>query len=491
LAPHQLPRLNDDRVGRALDCLFEADRASLLTAVVVQAVHTFQVDLEQLHNDSTTVTFAGQYATARGAPRRGRPTLVITQGYNKDHRPDLKQLLWILTVSADGAVPVHFRAADGNTPDDQTHLATWQTVRRLVGRPDFLYVADSKLCTRPALTHIAEQGGRFLTVLPRTRREDAWFRDWVQTHRPAWVDGLRRPHPRRADGPVDLYRVVEAPLRSAEGYRIVWVWSSLKAEQDQLGRQGRLERGVRALEAVAARLRGPRCRFRDQAAVAQAVEAALHPTGAARWLAWTIRETAEDSFRQESRGRPGARTRYVRRRHRRFHLAWQPRVETIQYDARTDGMFPLLTNDEALSPLEVLQKYKYQPQLEKRHEQLKTVRAVAPVWLKSVTRIEALLLVYFVALLVDALIERELRRAMKAAPSPPCRSIRRTASVGRPPRTACWSSSATCGAMTCFGAPAGSSHSNPHSPPCSSNSSGCLAYRPRPMRVRSERDHCP
>jgi transposase len=109
LAPGQAHQLNDDRVGRTLDALFDADRASLLTDVVVRAVREFEVDLDQLHNDSTTVTFAGQYATACGGRRRGRPTLRITHGHNKDHRPDLKQILWILTVSADGAVPVHFR----------------------------------------------------------------------------------------------------------------------------------------------------------------------------------------------------------------------------------------------------------------------------------------------------------------------------------------------------------------------------------------------
>ena len=181
-APSQIPLLNDDRVGRSLDRLFSADRASLLTEIVVRAVREFGIDLTQIHNDSTTITFSGEYAGASGKPRKGRPTLNITHGFNKDHRPDLKQLLWILTVSADGAVPVHFRACDGNTTDDQTHIDTWSTLRKIVKRTDFLYVADSKLCTRPAMDYIAGQGGRFLTVLPKTRREDTWFRDWVQTH---------------------------------------------------------------------------------------------------------------------------------------------------------------------------------------------------------------------------------------------------------------------------------------------------------------------
>src|SRR3990170_2913466 len=100
LTAAQVSLLNDDRVGRALDELFHADRASLLTEVVVRAVQEFGVELQQLHNDSTTVTFSGEYrAAGRGALRRGRRTLAITNGHNKDHRPDLKQLLFILTIS--------------------------------------------------------------------------------------------------------------------------------------------------------------------------------------------------------------------------------------------------------------------------------------------------------------------------------------------------------------------------------------------------------
>lgn len=52
--------LNDDRVGRALDRLFDCDRASLLTETVLEAVRVFAIDCSELHNDSTTVTVTGQ-----------------------------------------------------------------------------------------------------------------------------------------------------------------------------------------------------------------------------------------------------------------------------------------------------------------------------------------------------------------------------------------------------------------------------------------------
>ena len=64
---------------------------------------------------------------------------------------------------------MQFRCADGNTNDSITHIATWEALRALAGRADFLYVADSKLCSHDNLDHIHRAGGRLLTVLPRSR----------------------------------------------------------------------------------------------------------------------------------------------------------------------------------------------------------------------------------------------------------------------------------------------------------------------------------
>ncbi len=178
--------LHDDALGRALDRLFDADRGSLLTAIVVAAARAFGISLDELHNDSTSIRLTGQYRPARGRRLRGQRAPWITYGHSKDHRPDLKQLLFILTTSADGGLPVQFRCADGNAADVKTHIETWEALRSLTGRPDFLYVADCKLCSGENLDHLDRNRGRFVTVLPRNRSEDALFRKWVQTHTPAW-----------------------------------------------------------------------------------------------------------------------------------------------------------------------------------------------------------------------------------------------------------------------------------------------------------------
>jgi transposase len=113
--------------------LFEADRAALLTEVVLAVAKRFAVQLKRLHNDSTSIAFCGQYRDGR-VSKSGQRAPAITYGYSKDHRPDLKQLLFILTTDADGGVPVQFRTADGNTNDSITHIETW-THAAYRGRP--------------------------------------------------------------------------------------------------------------------------------------------------------------------------------------------------------------------------------------------------------------------------------------------------------------------------------------------------------------------
>ena len=414
LSSDDLGVLNDDRVGRALEALFDADRASLLTMVVLRAISEFGIDTSQLHNDSTSVSVHGVYRDAVGTARGGKPTAAIVFGHSKDHRPDLKQLVWILTVSADGAVPLAYRLADGNTSDDPTHVPTWDGLVELLGRTDFLYVADAKLCSRAAMGHITGNGGRFVTVLPRSRAEDSAFREYLQTHSPTWTEAARRTGGRLGDLD-EVYSTTPAPLPSAEGYRIVWVHSTAKASRDAAGRQARLEAGVAALEALDVKLAGPRSRFKTRVAVEQAATTAVTGAHAERWVTFTATETISKEYKQERAGRPGAATRYREILTSRFSVHADIALDHVAYDAASDGCFPLISNDRDLSDAQILGAYRYQPNLERRHHLLKSLQDAAPVLLHSPARIEALFCCQFLALLICALIEREVRTGMRRA----------------------------------------------------------------------------
>jgi transposase len=411
----QAARLSDDRIGRALDRLFDADRGALLTEVVLALAQRFGVRLQQLHNDSTSISLCGQYRKARGRSVRGRTAPAIVFGFSKDKRPDLKQLLFILTTDADGGVPVQFRVADGNTNDSITHIETWNALRGVAGRADFLYVGDSKLCSFDNMRHIAGAGGRFVTVMPRSRQEDAQFRRWVQTNTPAWELVWDRPNAREADGPRDLWYVFKPELPSAELYSIVWVWSTLLQLHQTHRRQKHLASAIEQLGDLKRRLAAARARLRGAAQIDLEVAQILDRYNVARYLRVKRVVREQHSFKQSHRGRPGPDTTFRKITRRRYDIEWSLEQEAIAYDQKSDGHYPLLTNDRTLTPAQVLTAHKAQPRIEKRFEQLKTVHEIAPVFLKNEARIEALFTVYFLALMVQALIERELRQAMAAA----------------------------------------------------------------------------
>jgi transposase len=412
LSDTRVAALNDDRIGRALDRLFDANISALALKVAAHAVREFDVSLDQLHNDSTTITFHGDYESAeRERTLRGRLRLAVTWGHNKDHRPDLKQLLYILTVTGDGAIPVQFRVESGNATDDRSHQDSWELLCQLTGCRDFLYIADCKLATTENMAYLHQRGGRFLSVLPRTRGEDAAFRAAVLRGEVQW----RRVHDKHDDDGqlVDRFSICEPASQTAEGYRLIWYHSTRKAELDEQARLTRLEKALKRLDELRAKLASPRTRYRSRATVAEAVETLLRECEVTEWIAVEIEEQVTEKFRQERRGRPGEGTRYVREEKLRFALRHRVELERLDEDARCDGIFPLVSNDREMTERELLLAYKQQPAIERRFEHLKTDFVVAPVYLKEVSRIQALLCVYFFVLLVEALLERELRRAME------------------------------------------------------------------------------
>src|SRR5664280_1081899 len=237
--------------------------------------------------------------------------------------------------------------------------------------------------------------------MPRSRAEDGAFRKHLQTHTPVWTEAARRPGARQVD-PDQVYSTTPALQPSVEGYRIVWVHSTAKASRDAHARAARINSGVAAVEALDAKLAGPRCRFKTRIAVEQAATIALTDTGADRWVTATVTQTTTNTYKQARAGRPGPKTSYREVSTTRF---------TVTHDIKLDQ----IRNDRLLSDAQVLAAYRYQPNLERRHHLLKSVQDAAPVLLHNPARIEALFCCQFLALLIAALIEREVRTGMQRA----------------------------------------------------------------------------
>ena len=399
--------LNDDRVARSLDALVSPRARSLFFRLALHIIKQFELDTRHIHHDTTTVTFHGQYQGSFREPK-------IAHGLNKDHRPDLKQLVFGLNVTADGAVPISHEVYSGNRTDDTVHRSNVDRLRQILRRTDFVYVADSKLCTRKNLAHVAKYGGKFVTVLPRTRAEDRRFRKALREGaRVRWRRLLELENKRRKSGPPDVYySTADGPKKTIEGYRIVWVRSSQKMEIDALARETSLEKAEAELFDLNARLN--RGKLKKRASIGKKVKEILQRHKCRRFLEVRIASRTHIQTKRLRRGRPRKGDPVKEVRTRVYNIEVRRNKEALRAEARTDGVFPLTTNLEPGSTpkKEILLVYKYQPYVEKRHALFKTELEVAPVYLKKPRRAAGLVHAVFLAMTLDALIERTLRQGM-------------------------------------------------------------------------------
>lgn len=397
--PIEANLFNDDRLARALSALFDADRHSLMTEVSSNSIHVHKLLTDEIHNDSTTVTFIGNY-------KNPDPDAVqLKHGHNKDFRPDCKQLVFGLNITSDGHVPLSYKLFDGNTTDDVTHIPNWNGLRTLLEKEDFIYVADCKLCSHKNLTHIAENGGLFITIVPKDRKEVKQFLKRLKTDDLKFKDAYQVESSRKK-GKVNIFKTYEAD-RTKNGFRIIWVHSSSKQDDDQLRRQKKIDKAVEALKELSPKLNAYHLKTKKE--IRATVDSICK--GVKEFLDVKILTERKQIKVKISPGRPSLKSVYKNKWQFKHSLQWELNQHALLEASKTDGLFPLITNT-AIEACEVLKKYKSQPFLEKRMYTKKTVLEVAPVFLKKEKRIEAILFLYFVALMIVSLIERKIRMNM-------------------------------------------------------------------------------
>ena len=396
---------NDDRFARSLDKLYMADRASMMTDIVIMVVKLFDINLDRIHNDSTTVKAFGEIL---GKTITG---LELKRGKSKDHRPDLKQLVFSLSVSSDGAVPVHYKCYSGNRTDDTTHIETWNVLCKIVSDPGFIYVADSKLCTDEQLNHIVRNKGKAITIIPETWNEVALFKEALRKKRKAKEIIWRRKKP-GSYNENEYFSVFKGEyLTKKRGYKIHWIYSSAKRKRDRKTREKYLRKAEQGLALLNAKIN--KRNLKTKTDIQTAAEEIIQKNNICDFIQIEIGTIKEKIRAQVGKGRPGKNTKYRIHEKKHYTLTWLRDAESLKQEANTDGIFPLLCTDTSMSAKETLKAYKYQPRLEKRFTQFKSNHNAAPLLFKKIERIESNMFLFFISLILQALIERSIRKRIK------------------------------------------------------------------------------
>ena len=401
-APELATKYNDDRCARDTDRLYQADRPSMMLDAVASAIHVHNLETNTIHNDSTSLTFAGAYN------EQSEEAIQLEHGHNKDHRPDHKQIVFGLNITEDGHVPIGYEAYNGSTADIVTHQPNWDALRDFLGKEDFIYVADCKLSSRDNLNHINNHGGTFITLVPKNIKEIKQFITQIKDGKTInWDTGYCVPAKTKKDKDT-VYQTYDNEV-NVDGYRIIWVHSSSKEIQDQKTRERRLTKAEEQLQELSGKLNQYYLKTHKQ--IEKAVKKIT--TRLSGQLHVEIKEESNIERVQVGRGRAGENTQYKEVITLTYSLEWSRNKEMIKQESRADGLFPLITNSKKLSAVDVLKTYKQQPFLEKRFQTGKSILEVAPVFLKKNERIEAMVFLFFIALMIVSLIERNIRQKMK------------------------------------------------------------------------------
>jgi transposase len=391
--------LHDDRIGRALERLaVHGDHVQ--SALVLHAIRTFDLDVRQVHYDMSTVELYGAYVDyAEGPLPAGTPRPAY--GHTKSGRKDLKQIQFGINVLKDGAVPISHQAFDGNTAESPTHLDNLKRLGQLLPKGDLLYLADSKLDAKENLLAVAARKGRFLGGGAFTVDLQQQFRsvkDRLQAldYQPKSQAAL--PPEQR-----DTYRGVEIAQKLkglVDGkpicckYRLLFVWSEAKARQEAATRQRHLDKIRAAFAHVEKNLN--RYRLKTLADVNRRLETAKSKYAEGKLFRYEVTEDHQGTLT----------------------LHWQMDAQELTQAAELDGVFVLKTNlrKATHSMSEVLRTHKEQIQVERRIGNLKGPLAVAPMFLKNPQRMAGLLFILVWALMILALIERQVRRRLQGKP---------------------------------------------------------------------------
>jgi transposase len=369
--------INDDILGRFLDSLYEKGVSSLYEELASKVITYLGLPCRSLNLDATSFHLDGEYHKDIDAQ-----TIHITQGYSRDHRPDLNQVVLNLITENKAGIPLYMKACSGNTQDAQSFK---EIVKQHI---------KSLKAAYKNIQALASEGQLFITRVPQKIKE--------------------------AKQLISKAKHVEwFPL--TEGYYGYWAtsqyggilqrWLLIKSNQAKTREEHILNKVVTKSTESSLKSFNRLCRkaFSCGADAQKAVE---------EWQKeqefTTLSEVVIIEEKQRAkRGRPSLDATYTSQFYITGFLSTSLSLKAQAQD--TKGLFIIATNDcsEDLSMQFILDEYKSQQAVERGFRFLKSPDFLtSSLFLKKPERIEALLMVMTCCLMVYASIEYQIRKTM-------------------------------------------------------------------------------
>ncbi len=351
-------KVNDDRLYRALDRVLP-HKILLEFHLKERLGDLFGLEYDLLLYDITSTYFEGQ-AAANPQARRG---------HSRDHRRDCQQVLIGLVVTRDG-YPLGYEIFAGNRHDSTTLPEIVQRMEALYGRKGRIWVLDRGMVSEAHLTWLRGRGSRYIVGTPRSR-----LKQFARTVRRGEWELLREG--------LEVQRCPDSD--GAETF--ILCRSAARAAKEQAMRERFVARIVAGLRKIRAACRRKRC-----------------PVGpierrVGRLLGQNPRAARFFRVRVEEGPDGGAR------------LRWSRRSAAQTWAASSQGCYVLRSNVADWDAEDLWRAYMHLTDAEAAFRVHKTDLCIRPVWHQTAGRVQAHLLVCFLAYVLRKTLEGWMARA--------------------------------------------------------------------------------
>lgn len=354
--------VHDDRLYRALDRLLPHKRA-LESHLVSRLRELFALDYDLLLYDVTSTYFEGQAAANPLAHR----------GYSRDHRPDCKQVCIALVVTREG-LPLGYEVFAGNRTDVTTVEEIVETMEARYGLAQRIWVMDRGMTSEENLAWLRASGRRYLLGTPKSE-----VRKWAcaLTDERDWTTVREGVDAKTCFGP-----------EGTETFLLVRSVERREKERAMHTRFGhRIEAGVTRLARRLSHARRPVERGRIERQIGRLL--AQNPRAAGRYVIDVVEDPATAA---------GVR------------VTWTTRLEWDDWARWSEGCYVLRTNIPDWSPEDLWRTYVQLTDAEAAFRIQKSDLALRPIWHQRADRVQAHILVCFLAYVLWKTLEQWQQR---------------------------------------------------------------------------------
>jgi transposase len=336
--------INDDRLYRALDAILP-HKDDLQGFLKTRLGELFNLDYDLLLYDVTSTYFEGQ----------ANSNLLAQRGYSRDHRPDCKQVCIGLVVSREG-MPLGYEVFAGNRHDSTTVEEVVETMERRYGKAQRIWVMDRGMLSRENIEFLRAGERRYILGTPKCMLKAYESQlvggPWQTVHE--GLDVQRCPSP---DGQETFILCRSQDRRKKE-----------QAIHERF--EKRIEEGLRTLETACSK------RHQDAITIAKRVGRLLGQNSRAAGLFETEVLTESDG---------------------RARLVWRKVEAWRNWAVLSEGCYLLRTNIHDWSGEELWKAYIQLTEAEAAFRIHKSDLKIRPVWHQKAQRVQAHILVCFLA----------------------------------------------------------------------------------------------